>query len=162
MTQPVGLLEAGELLGIRLTNDERKQLGCDLHAEVESIFPFADTLPALYELKNRGYKLGLCSNLALEYAGPVLSTLPQVFDAYVWSFDVGAIKPNPAIYAHACQQLYCSPRNVLMVGDTVAADVEGPRSFGMQALLLDRKQRSSSQNSLSSLLELCEMVEYLL
>ncbi|MFN3791707.1 MULTISPECIES: HAD family hydrolase [Massilia] len=159
MGQPIGLLEAGELLGIALTDDEREQLKQELVVELESILPFVDTLPALYDLKNRGYKLGLCSNLAKEYAEPVLSVLPPVFDAYVWSFDAGAIKPNPAIYAHACRQLRCLPCDVLMVGDTLEADVEGPRAFGMQALLLDRKQRSSSKNSLSSLLRLCEIVE---
>lgn len=161
MGQPVSLLEASDLLGIRLTNADRKQLELDLQAEVESISPFADTLPALYDLKNRGYKLGLCSNLTLEYAEPVSRVLPPVFDAYVWSFDAGAIKPNPVIYAHACRQLRCLPGDVLMVGDTIGADVEGPRAFGMQALLLDRKQHLSSKSSLSSLLELCEMVERL-
>jgi FMN phosphatase YigB (HAD superfamily) len=44
-----------------------------------------------------------------------------------------------------------------MVGDTVEADVEGPRAFGMQALLLNRKQRSSAENSLSSLSALSGM-----
>lgn len=159
MSQPVRLREAAELLEIRLTDADRERLESDLNAEVASIAPFADTLPALHELKNRGFKLGLCSNLALDYAPPILSILPFALDAYVWSFDAGAIKPDPAIYAHACRQLCCAPGEILMVGDTVGADVEGPRAFGMQAILLDRKQRFSMKDSLPSLSVLCETIK---
>jgi FMN phosphatase YigB (HAD superfamily) len=161
MGQPVGLLEAAELLGIRLTDGEREGLERDLHAEVTSIVPFEDALPALHELKDRGFTLGLCSNLALDYAAPVLSALPPVFDAYAWSFDAAAIKPDPAIYTYACRQLCCAPGEVLMVGDSVEADVEGPRAFGMQALLLNRHRRSSAENSLASLSALSGMIRRL-
>jgi HAD superfamily hydrolase (TIGR01493 family) len=159
MGQPVGLREAAELFGIRLTDADRERLESDLRAELASIAPFADTLPALYALKNRGFPLGLCSNLALDYAAPVVSILPFALDAYVWSFDTGAIKPDPVIYAHACRQLGCAPGEVLMVGDTFEADVEGPRAFGMQALLLDRQQRSGTRDALPSLSALCAMLE---
>lgn len=151
MGRPLKLPEAAELLGIHLTDEDRERLERDLHAEIASIAPFEDTLPALRELKNRGFKLGLCSNLAFDYAQPALSALPVELDAHVWSFDAGAIKPDPAIYAYACRQLRCVPGEVLMVGDTVEADVEGPRAAGMQALLLDRRQRSGSENALPSL-----------
>lgn len=158
MGQAVGLLEAAERMGIRLTHAQRIQLQSDLHAETASIAPFADTLPALQELKNRGFKLGVCSNLALDYAAPVMAMLPFAFDAYIWSFDAAAIKPAPAIYARACQQLGCAAGQVLMVGDTVDADVEGPRAFGMQAILLDRKQRHATRSAIASLATLCDMV----
>jgi len=158
MGQAVGLLEAAERMGIRLTDAEKEQLQSDLHAEVASIAPFTDTLPALQELKNRGFKLGVCSNLAMDYAAPVIALLPFEFDACVWSFDTAAIKPAPEIYAHACQQLRCAPGEVLMVGDTIDADVEGPRAFGMQALLLDRKQRLATADAIASLATLCDMV----
>lgn len=159
MGQPVGLQEAADLLGIRLTDVDRERLERELNAEVTSITPFEDTLPALNELKNRGFKLGLCSNLALDYAAPIVTVLPFTLDAYVWSFDTAAIKPDPIIYARACQRLYCAPGDVLMVGDTVEADVEGPRAFGMQALLLDRKQRYRTRDSLPSLSVLCDIMK---
>jgi HAD superfamily hydrolase (TIGR01493 family) len=159
MGQPVGLREAAERLGIRLADVDRERLERDLSAELASVAPFADTLPALHALKNRGFKLGLCSNLALDYAAPIVAVLPFSLDAYVWSFDTGAIKPDPIIYAHACRQLCCAPGDVLMVGDTVEADVEGPRAFGMQALLLDRQQRFGTRDALPSLSALCDMLK---
>jgi HAD superfamily hydrolase (TIGR01493 family) len=161
MAQRVGLQEAAALLGIRLTDADRERLDSELGAEIASIAPFEDTLPALRELKRRGFRLGLCSNLALDYAAPIESLLPFALDAHVWSFDAAAIKPDPAIYAHACRQLGCLPGEVLMVGDTPEADVTGPRAFGMQAVLLDRKQRSGSKDALSSLTALCGMLDRL-
>jgi len=158
MGQAVGLQEAANLLEIRLMAEDRDRLECDLAAEVASITPFADTLPALHALKSRGFKLGLCSNLALDYAAPVVSLLPFALDAHVWSFDAAAVKPNPLIYERACQQLGCAPGEILMVGDTVEADVEGPRAFGMQAILLDRKRCARVGDAVSSLLALCDML----
>ena len=159
MGQPVQLQEAADLLGIRLTDADRGRLEIDLSAEVTSIAPFADTLAALHYLKNRGLKMGLCSNLAFDYAEPIVSILRFTLDAYVWSFDTAAIKPDAIIYARACQQLDCAPGDVLMVGDTFEADVEGPRAFGMQALLIDRKQRYRAEDSLPSLSALCDMIK---
>jgi HAD superfamily hydrolase (TIGR01493 family) len=159
MDRPVGLREAAELLGIRLTDADRERLESELRAELASIAPFADTLPTLRELKSRGFKLGLCSNLALDYAPPVVALLPFALDAYVWSFEAGVFKPAPLIYAHACRQLCCAPGEVLMVGDTLEADVEGPRAFGMQALWLDRKQASGTGDALPSLSVLCDILD---
>lgn len=161
MAQRLGLQEAAALLGIRLTDADRERLDSELRAEIASIATFEDTLPALQELKRRGFKLGLCSNLALDYAAPIESLLPFALDAHVWSFDAAAIKPDPAIYAYACRQLGCLPGEVLMVGDTPEADVAGPRAFGMQAVLLDRKRRSSAIDTLQSLSSLCDTFERL-
>jgi HAD superfamily hydrolase (TIGR01509 family) len=158
MGQPVGLPEAAARLGICLSEGERERLEGDLRAELASIAPFADTLPTLQALKQRGFKLGLCSNLAQDYAAPVLALLPFALDAHVWSFDAAAIKPEPSIYAQACRALGCAPGEVLMVGDTLEADVDGPRAFGMQALLLDRKRRAGTGHALPSLAALCDML----
>jgi len=158
MAQPLGLKQAAGRLGIQLTAADHARLESDLQAELASVAPFADTLPVLHALKQRGFKLGLCSNLALDYAAPVRSLLPFALDATVWSFDAGAIKPDAAIYAQACAQLGCKAGEVLMVGDTIAADVEGPHAFGMQALLLDRQGRSAREDALSSLSALCDLI----
>jgi HAD superfamily hydrolase (TIGR01509 family) len=151
MRQPLGLREAGERLGIRLAAEQLAGLEADLHAELASIRLFPDAAATLHALRARGIKLGLCSNLAADYAAPVLALLPLRLDACTWSFDAGAIKPDPAIYDRACRALACAPGRVLMVGDTPAADVDGPRAFGMQSILLDRRQAGAGAHSLASL-----------
>ena len=38
----------------------------------------------------------------------------------------GLVKPDPAIYRHVLEQLRCASSDALLVGDTPAADVNGP------------------------------------
>lgn len=154
MAAPVGLAGAARLLGINPPLEFLDQLEQDLHAELSSIFPFEDTIPTLDALQQRGIKLGVCSNLALPYSVPLPAVLSVKIDAYVWSFEAGAIKPDPTIYEKACLALGCSPGEVLFVGDTPEADYLGPIRFGMQALHLSRdgKKKSDSYRSISSLL----------
>jgi len=159
MGRSVGLVDAADLLGIRLTDAQRAGLEDDLRAEIASIVPFDDALPALLDLKRSGLRVGLCSNLAADYAAPVLAALPVAFDALAWSFAAGAIKPDAAIYAYACRQLGCPPGDVLMVGDTVDADVDEPRAFGMQAVLLDREGRGRTAEAIASLSALCNRLD---
>ena len=64
--------------------------------------------------------------------------LPRL-DAYAWSYEVGAIKPDPRIYQHLIDQLGCTAEEVLFIGDTPLADIQGPSNFGMSARLINRK-----------------------
>jgi HAD superfamily hydrolase (TIGR01509 family) len=144
MTVPLGLRDAAGRLGIQLTTEQVAQLDADLRTEIASIQLFPETLATLQQLKLRGYRLGLCSNLAADYAVPITTLLASHLDIYVWSFDVGAIKPDPQIYAHSCQALASRPGEVLMVGDTSAANVAGPRAYGMQALQTELTARQAT------------------
>ncbi len=141
MSAPLGLRDAARHMDIALADDELAHLEDELRTEIASLRLFPDTAPALLALRERGIKLALCSNLAADYAPPIIDLLPLHMDVHAWSFEVGAIKPDRAIYHCVCAALGCDPARVLMVGDTPAADVDGPRSFGMQAVLLDRKGR---------------------
>lgn len=153
MSVNVGLAEAAELLGMTLPGDVLQELTADLTAELASISLFDDVIPAIRSLKKRGLRIGLCSNLAGPYAKPVQALLPQ-FDAYAWSFAVGAVKPEPRMYSYLCNALDASPEEILMVGDTLSADYEGPRSYGMQACHLSRKQISKATAWIATLSEI--------
>ena len=62
-------------------------------------------------------------------------------DAAVSSRIHGKIKPDPSIFRAALERLSVEPDEALMVGDQPEDDVEGARSIGMEALLLDREDR---------------------
>lgn len=156
MSAPLNLHAAAAQLSIVLEPGQLAQLEADLHSEIASIRLFPDTASTLQALRARGIKLGLCSNLAADYADPIMQLLPLQLDACTWSFQAGAIKPDPAIYQQACAALGCASERVLMVGDTPAADVDGPRAAGMQSILLDRRQRHAGTDTLPSLAALLD------
>jgi haloacid dehalogenase superfamily, subfamily IA, variant 3 with third motif having DD or ED/haloacid dehalogenase superfamily, subfamily IA, variant 1 with third motif having Dx(3-4)D or Dx(3-4)E len=52
----------------------------------------------------------------------------------VLSYEVGAIKPEPAIFRHACAELGVQPTRALMVGDTTAD--AGAAQVGCSTLVL--------------------------
>lgn len=77
--------------------------------------------------------------------------LPDL-DAYLFSYELGAAKPDPEIYVATCTALGCRPREVLFIGDSRRCDFEGPRAFGMQAEWLDRKNGLTLLDTLQGML----------
>ncbi|MDM0122581.1 HAD family hydrolase [Variovorax arabinosiphilus] len=144
MSADVGLAEAAELLGMVLPSDVLGKLQADLDAELASVSLFEDVLPAIRWLRACGIRVGVCSNLAGPYAAPVKALLPKL-DAYAWSFQVGAVKPEPRMYAHLCEALGARPEQVVMIGDTLLADYEGPIAYGMHACHLARTHVSAAK-----------------
>lgn len=88
-------------------------------------------------LRGEGLRLALCSNLASDYVTALCSALPGPPDVEVLSCKMGAIKPEPAIYAKVLDGLKIEAGRVLFVGDTPRADIEGPRAAGMKAVHVD-------------------------
>ncbi|GAB3461594.1 hypothetical protein GCM10027321_22430 [Massilia terrae] len=155
MASSFTLAQAAAFLKIDLTAAELNSLEADLNAELESITLFPEVIPTIRSLQSRGIKVGICSNLAAAYASPVQAILPMDLNAYVWSFQIGALKPEPAIYKHVCDALDCEPHQILMTGDSLKADVDGPKIFGMRSILLNRNVDKKGQiSSLTGLLDL--------
>lgn len=88
-------------------------------------------------LRAEGLRLAVCSNLASDYVQTLQGKLPGRPDVEVLSCKVGAIKPEPAIYAAVLDGLQTAPDRVLFVGDTLRADIKGPRAAGMKAIHVD-------------------------
>ncbi|PJI52359.1 hypothetical protein CTI14_43590, partial [Methylobacterium radiotolerans] len=102
--------------------DALNALEAELREEIESITLFPDAAPTLLALKARGIKVALCSNLAAPYGPPVLDLLPFQPDFCAWSYEAGAVKPQPEIYQYLCDGIACQPEEVLMIGDTIEAE----------------------------------------
>ena len=138
MSQNLSFTELVKLLGINIPDQLLQELEHDLNDELQSIVLYEDTLSTLEELKELGFRLALCSNLAMPYGKVVSSLLPNI-DTYAWSYEVGAIKPESQIYQYLIDQLECHAKDVLFIGDTLLADYSAPNEFGMTARLIDRK-----------------------
>lgn len=130
--------------------------------EVESVQPFPEVVDTLQALKQRGFCLAVVSNLAPPYAVPIKRHFLSLVDHFVFSFEVGAIKPEPKIFQVLCEKLETAPSEVLMVGDSMKSDIQSAKQFGMKAIQIDRKLAESESdknpNSLSNIGKVLELV----
>ncbi|MEP7003307.1 MAG: HAD family hydrolase [Chloroflexota bacterium] len=80
--------------------------------------PFPDTEAVLRELKRRGVKVGVVSNVA-EDLRPVFAEhgWPGLVDGYAHSFEHRVEKPNPKLFLAACAAIGTTPERTLVVGD---------------------------------------------
>ena len=138
MSHNLNLAELTKRLAVNIPDQFLQELEHDLDKELRSIRLYEDTLSTLEELKKLGFRLAVCSNLAMPYGKVVSSFLPSL-DAYAWSYEVGAIKPESQIYQYLIDKLQCHAKDILFIGDTPLADYSGPTEFGMSARLIDRK-----------------------
>ena len=88
-------------------------------------------------LRHNGVRIGICSNLSSDYVQSLQGALPDAPDLAVLSCKVGAIKPEPEIYAKVLDGLCVASDRVLFVGDTPRTDIDGPRAAGMKAIHVD-------------------------
>jgi HAD superfamily hydrolase (TIGR01509 family) len=102
--------------------------------------PFPDAFTTLAALQERGFLLGVVSNR--HWGGQVfLDDLRALgfLDYFVpehmaISADLGIRKPNPAIFLHALNSFGIAPREAVMVGDSLSADVAGAKGLDMVAV----------------------------
>ena len=81
---------------------------------------------------------GLCSNLSVDYV-PALARFPEIQPLFqILSCHVGCMKPDQAIYDHVIQGAGVPTSCILFVGDTRAADIDGPTRAGMRAMHIDK------------------------
>lgn len=133
LTQPMDIRSVAKLLAAENRLIELEQ---DLQAEIASIQLREGIGKIWQKLQREGIKIGICSNLAMPYGNPLAASLPNKPDALVLSYEVGLAKPDPAIFHLVCEKLGLPPEEILFVGDTPSADIEGPRAVGMPAMLI--------------------------
>lgn len=88
------------------------------------------------------YKLGIISNFAIpECVLKMLKAnhLDGLFDVVVVSAAVNKRKPSPEIFKSTLKALGVSASETVFVGDTIDADIEGPKAVGMKAVYIERR-----------------------
>lgn len=154
MSEPIGLAGIAPAFGRELDPQVLADAEQDLYRELASVRLYPEAADTLRRLRADGLRIAIASNLALPYSVPVRLLLQFELDAYAWSFEVGAIKPDAAFYGELCRRLDCPAEEILMVGDTFANDYQGAMAAGLQALHLDRSggDRSDSVSNLSAVM----------
>jgi len=105
---------------------------------LETWIPYDDSIPVLTELRRRGVRTVLVSNVGIDVR-PVLdaASLTGLLDAVVLSYEAGAVKPHAPIFEKALTAAGVAPENALMVGDSPHDDA-GAALIGIRTLLLPR------------------------
>jgi HAD superfamily hydrolase (TIGR01509 family) len=136
LTKPLNLREVAAGVSHEFGESSLAALEADLQVECASIRLRPRIAKIWQTLRERGLRIGVCSNLALPYGAPLLSALPDAPDALILSYEVGLSKPDPAIFRLVSDRLGLQPAEILFVGDTPSADIEGPQAIGMPAMLI--------------------------
>lgn len=99
---------------------------------------YDDVLDTVAALRAEGLRIGLVSNSARDVREFARHHGLDV-DAGISSFHHGHTKPHASIFRAVLDLLGVEPAEALMVGDTIADDIEGALALGMPAILLDRE-----------------------
>jgi putative hydrolase of the HAD superfamily len=119
-----------------------------LEFEQRHVAPRATALWTLRIIKSLGLKTCLVSDCSPE--------LPQIwektpfaplFDAAVFSCEVGIRKPNPKIYLEACRRLGVEPSECFFVGDGGSRELSGATQLGMRAVLLAAPEEQKNSDT---------------
>lgn len=107
---------------------------------------FPDSLPVLQEMKRSGYLLAVVSDAQKVFClpeGDILGLTP-FFERIVLSTSYGFRKPDPRLFAIACDLLGVLPAETVYIGDHPEKDVKGAKEVGMQVVLLRRDSKWES------------------
>ena len=100
--------------------------------------PLEDAVVVLRTLHRAGVRVGVISaGLQVKQAEKLvrLGVLPYLDPgAIFFSTQMGVSKPNPKIYAKACEALRVAPSRALYVGDRPETDVAPARAVGMRTV----------------------------
>ncbi len=88
------------------------------------------------------YKLLVLSNTNAIHFAMIRSRYPivQLFDDYVLSYEVGAMKPSPEMYRAAIERSGCAPEEIFFTDD-LEVNVEAARRHGMVAVRFESAEQ---------------------
>lgn len=101
---------------------------------------FPEVAGTLKALRERGTRLVVASNWDVSLHDVLAATgLDVLLDGVVTSAELGAAKPDPALFARALEVAGgADPADALHAGDDLEADVRGARAAGIEAVFVNR------------------------
>ena len=93
-------------------------------------------VPVVAQLRAAGYRMGILSNtcpIHWDYCRRRFPTVIDLFDVYVLSYRVKAVKPEPAIFQAAVELAGVTANKIFFVDD-IPGHVEGAKAAGFDAV----------------------------
>jgi HAD superfamily hydrolase (TIGR01509 family) len=117
--------------------------------DTSSWTPYPDTAEVLKGLHRQGIKTAVVSNIAFDVRPAFLALgAADYVDEFVLSFEVGAVKPDAAIFETTLARLGVQAAHAVMVGDSDEAD-GGARAVGCGFVLVDPLPTSQRTDGLT-------------
>ncbi len=139
-----------------VADGEVRGLGAQIYRDMHDPLawqPYRDTLWTLRALVDAEIPVAVVSNTGWDVRSVFAHHgVAYCIAQFVLSCEVGLVKPDPAIFALACDALLREPAEVLMVGDDATADA-GAVGAGIRTLLLARTA-PGADNGIGGLLAL--------
>lgn len=151
MTMNADIPELAAALDISVPSLLIDQIKTNIQEELDSLSLYTDVKPTLAKLSHQGIPFAICSNLAFPYGEAVDRLLRDFKFIRCMSYEVDFIKPDAGIYQFLIDKTNVRPENCLFIGDTLLADYDGPRQFGMNALHLVRDKPMENHFTINSL-----------
>lgn len=101
-----------------------------------------ETIPCLEALKRQGYQLAIVSNAGDDADVQSLvnnTNIRRYFDLILTSAACGIRKPNARIFEFALERLKVSPKQAVMVGDKLGADILGAHNASIFSIWVTRR-----------------------
>jgi putative hydrolase of the HAD superfamily len=154
-THPLHELETGrmtEAAFLDAVDDELEALGHPgkMRAFSEAFFahlhPNERMIGYMRELKDRGYRLGICTNNIREWESRWRAMLPidEIFADVVDSAFVGVRKPDPEIYRLSLERLGVAAEQALFIDD-VEINCDGARALGIRAVWFQNSEQAIAE-----------------
>jgi len=111
-----------------------------------------DAISALQTLREQGYRLGIVSNTSDDQNVQKLIDrweLRPYFETIITSAGCGIRKPDRRIFQLALNHFRVLPEQIVMVGDTLEADILGANQMGFYSVWITRRVQIPEEGELA-------------
>jgi putative hydrolase of the HAD superfamily len=155
-SHPLVELETGRVSEQAFMSELSTELSAQLERDVEldgfgeqyfeHLHPNGELIEYMRGLRERGYRLAICTNNVKEWEDRWRSMLPvdEIFDVVVDSAFVGTRKPEPRIYEITLERLAVAPSAALMVDD-IEINCDAARELGIHAVQFQSNEQAIAE-----------------
>ncbi len=120
---------------------------------------YQDARSAVPMAKNSGFKTAVVTTIAYFKFKDALLPIRKHLDLVMTGYEAGCDKSNPRMYQRVLQILGVRPQEAVMIGDELELDSLLPKRLGIDAILLNRKDKDKGQSVDAFVYDLNEAME---
>lgn len=120
---------------------------------------YQDAKSAVPMAKNSGFKTAVVTSITYFRFKDALLPIRKHLDLVMTGFEAGCDKSNPRMYQKVLQILGVTPQQAVMIGDELELDLLLPKRLGIDAILLNRKDKNKGRSVDAFVYDLNEAME---